>query len=404
MAKKKAEESVHDIKGRLKSCLKLVNNLENKRDRELILKFRDKCYAKGLGDSRVLFYVIRLKKISELTRKDLDKLDRGDIEKLVSWIERKKYSEWTKQGYKTTLRNFYKLLNDGETPDTVNWIRATPKESKLKKPIILSKKEVLELFRCAEGLREKALVSFMYESGCRSPDELLNMKVNDVEFDEYGAMVRLVSGKTGERRILVVACVPRLRAWIESHPNPKPSSWLWVTERGQYKGRRLKYDTLKSLVNKWVRKAGIEKYVTSYTFRRTRYTHLSNKWPTPVLYRYMGQVMGSKAIKRYVNLSTEAIEETVLGFYGIKNNKKKEEIKPLYCSRCEKQNPPELEFCQYCNSPLTEKAIIKVEEKKRLEIADYIKNVFLEQFKEDPEFRRKVIEERVKELQMQKSG
>jgi integrase len=36
---------------------------------------------------------------------------------------------------------------------------------------------------------EKALVSFMYESGCRCPDELLHMKVGDVEFNDCGAKV-----------------------------------------------------------------------------------------------------------------------------------------------------------------------------------------------------------------------
>jgi len=78
---------------------------------------------------------------------------------------------------------------------------------------------------------EKALVSFMYESGCRCPDELLHMKVGDMEFNDYGAKVKLRSGKVGSRIILVISCIPHLKAWIgNEHPNPKSSSYLWVNE------------------------------------------------------------------------------------------------------------------------------------------------------------------------------
>lgn len=400
MAKK--EKTVHDIKKRLEASIKRVKDLKKEKDTKLILKFGDKCYSEGLSNTRVLFYLNRLKVISEMTKKNLADLTREDIEKLISKVEKSDYSEWTKFGFKTTLRNFYKKLNKGNIPEKVAWIKATPREAKIKRPVILTKEEILTLFRNAEGIREKAMVSFMYESGCRSPDELLNMKYQDVEFNDYGAMVRLVSGKTGERRILVVSCVPHLKDWIESHPTKKASSWLWVTEKGKNRGKRISYHTLERMIRKWVNKSGIGKKVTPYTFRRTRYTHLSNKWPTPVLYKYMGQVQGSKAIKRYVELSTEAVEETVLSFYKMKP-KKNNEIKPLFCSRCDKQNPPEMEFCKWCNSPLTEKAITKVEEKKRIEMSDYVKNVFLKQFEEDPKFRRKLIEERKKEFGEYKS-
>ena len=56
------------------------------------------------------------------------------------------------------------------------------------------------------------------------------MKVGDVEFDEFGAKVKLTSGKVGQRTIRVVACIPRLKEWIDKkHPNPKKSNFLWVS-------------------------------------------------------------------------------------------------------------------------------------------------------------------------------
>ena len=43
---------------------------------------------------------------------------------------------------------------------------------------------------------EKALVSFMYESGCRCPDELLHMKVGDVEFNDGSSNRKIDYEKT----------------------------------------------------------------------------------------------------------------------------------------------------------------------------------------------------------------
>jgi integrase len=246
----------------------------------------------------------------------------------------------------------------------------------------LSKEEVLALFNACRGTREKALCSFMYESGCRSPDELLHMKVGDVEFDEYGAKVKLTSGKVGTRIIRVVSCVPHLKAWVnDEHPDPKPDNWMWVSKGTKRYGEPIGYESLKLLVRKWRNDAGIEKKITSYTFRRTRYTHLSSKWPTPVLYKYMGQVQGSKVIDRYVELNEDAVDDAVLNFYGMKA-KENGEIKPLFCSRCNKQNSPELEYCDICHAPLTEKAIISVDKKKGIEMRDMF-NEMVKKFKEE---------------------
>jgi len=81
----------------------------------------------------------------------------------------------------------------------------------------------------------------------------------------------------------------------------------------------------------------------------------------------MGQVQGSKAIDRYVELDNEAVDDAVLNFNGIKPGKNGD-IKALFCSRCNKQNPPELEYCDICHAPLTEKAVIAVETKKKADM------------------------------------
>ncbi len=373
---------LHKTGKRLISCYKRVEKLEKEKDVELIFRFRDYCYANSLSDSRILFYLNKLVVISRMVEKSLDELEKEDIEKIVAKISRSYESEWTKHGFKTTIKKFYKWLEgDGEDfPKKVKWIKPSPRKSKLRKPTILSKEEIKRIFDISEGILEKALSTFMYESGCRSPDELLNLSIGDVDILDNRAKVRLVSGKVGERRILLVSSVPYLKEWLNKHPKKNFGKPFW------YKGDKpLTYNVLRGIIKKWKRKAHIEKEMTAYTFRRTRATHLSNKWPTPVLYKYMGWVPGSDVIERYVALNEDDVEETVLKFYGMNSEIKKTDIRSMFCSFCGQQNPPDLDFCHFCSNPLTDLA-------KKKEREEHIKAML-----------DKMIEKKVEEIKVNKT-
>lgn len=44
----------------------------------------------------------------------------------------------------------------------------------------------------------------------------------------------------------------------------------------------------------------------------------------------------------------------------------------VLCVRCGKQNPPEKNYCDVCHGPLSEKAMIEVEEKKTSELKELV--------------------------------
>lgn len=284
-------------------------------NKTLILKFVDECYSRGLGQNRILSIVNRLSLVARWLDKNFNAVTKDDLKSLMAKIERgetyslrlrnhptekKAYSEWTISTYKKMIKKFWQWLkgyeynNSKDFPDEVKWIRTGARTSKLSDPIVLTKDEVKRMFEAAEGIREKALVSFMYESGCRSPDELLTLKISDVEFVENMAKVKLCSGKVGGRTIPIVACIPYLKAWIENeHPNTEPDSYLWVNKSIRNHSKMMGDASLRLMVKRWAKNAGIHKRVTPYTFRRTRYTHLSNKIPTPALYKIMVQIQGA---------------------------------------------------------------------------------------------------------------
>lgn len=376
---------IHKIEQRIKAQWDLIDK-HCPKDKKILKKFEAEMYANGLSNNRVLFYLITIYVIAKKTNKPIQDLDIDDIKNVLADIEKSKYSEWTKSKYRIAIKKFYQWAegyewNSKEYPDKIKWVSTTTRKSKLKRPVILTKEEVLQLFRTAKGLRNKAMVSFMYETGCRCPDELLHMKISDIEFDEHGAKVKLTSGKVGDRKIRIVSCVPHLKKWIENHPNPKNDSYVWVSTGSRNHAELLSYSMFKQIISNIINKAGIEKRITPYSFRRTRYTHLATTMPTPLLYKFMGQVQGSKVIERYVELNEEAVDNAILGFHGIKP-KENGDIKALFCSRCGKQNSPELDYCNVCHGALTDKALQELEDKKELE-KDVLYKQLVQRFKEE---------------------
>jgi integrase len=129
-------------------------------------------------------------------KKNFKECNKEDIIKLVEEIERRDYSEWTKYDYKVILRKFFKRLRQSENyPEEVKWIKARRKNNRILPEELLTQDEIERLASVAENFRDRAFVLVLYESGCRI-GELLSLKVKNVEFDDYGAIL-LVAGKPG---------------------------------------------------------------------------------------------------------------------------------------------------------------------------------------------------------------
>jgi hypothetical protein len=60
---------------------------------------------------------------------------------------------------------------------------------------------------------------------------MLSLKVKHIFFDEYGAQL-IVNGKTGQRRIRIIASVPYLTEWLNKHRDKdNPEAPLWTLRR-----------------------------------------------------------------------------------------------------------------------------------------------------------------------------
>ncbi len=362
-----------DIHKREKKLEYVIRKLKNDKElsdknKRLILAFKDKVFTQGLSVARALFYIEKLPKIALALGKDFDQATRDDIERIVKDLETSDYAAWTKAGYRITIKKFYQWLEgyewkSKEYPDKVKWVSTTVNNNNHKLPSdILTPEEINKMIRMASNPRDKAFVSMLYESGCRI-SELANVKIKDIQFDKYGAIV-FVSGKTGDRRIRLIISVLYLESWLSYHPTKEDSdSYLFVSYANNNKGRPLTYQTFRRILIKLAKRACINKPVNPHIFRHTRATHLANKLTEAQMNVIFGWRQGSKMPATYVHMSGRDIDKALLKIYGKFTDEENDDY--IKCPRCGENNALPNRFCGRCGMPFDLQDVIKKEEERQ---------------------------------------
>jgi integrase/recombinase XerD len=92
----------------------------------------------------------------------------------------------------------------------------------------LEEEEVQKLIESIDSVQKKAFVGCMYESGAR-PKEFLRLTNSDTRLDSKGA-VFILRGKTGERRVRIIAFTKLLQQWLNVHPLKHQNSYpIWIS-------------------------------------------------------------------------------------------------------------------------------------------------------------------------------
>jgi len=372
-------------------------------DKELIHRFQDDCFAEGLSKPRVIFYIDKLKIMGKLKGKSYGDMGKDDIKELVGKIERQDYSDWTKQNYKVALKKFFKWMRGTEGyPEEVSWIRTTLKGNNNKLPEeILSEEEIKRMAEECDHPRDRALVSALYESGCRA-GEFLSLKIKHATFDDYGAQL-IVSGKTGMRRVRVISSAPEIASWLRNHPfrddNEAP---LWVMVGVRNKNKAMSYDALRMFLKRLAKKAGVKKEITPHLFRHSRATHLANHLTEAQMNHFFGWVQGSDMPSTYVHLSGRDVDRALLQVYGMEETEEKEpEMKPMKCPRCGTTNSASGKFCGSCGMVLDIKTAAELEEER--EKADNITRSVMEEFtKQAPDLLMSILKEKGLDKELEK--
>ena len=355
---------IYDIEQRIASELRRVEKdpkLTNKNKR-LIEDYQRYCFSRGLSNSRVYFHIVRIRKIGELLGKDFDKVTKKDLEDVILSLERSEYADTSKNDFKRVLKMFYRWLKQTEEdPLLTKWIKIRGVRRHKLPEELLTVEDVKKLIDNADNPRDKALIAILYESGCRI-GEIATLKIKDISFDKYGAVL-IVNGKTGMRRVRLITAVHYLSSWLENHQDKEnPEAPLW-TNRGRYcKKGFMNYANIRMMIKRVAKKAGVQKRVNPHTFRHSRATHLANKLTEAQMKEYFGWVQDSEMAAVYVHLSGRDVDKALLQLHGIVTEDNNENT--VICPRCSKKNTTMDRFCRYCGMPLNMKVAVDLEEER----------------------------------------
>jgi integrase len=392
---------IHHYDRRIEAALRNIKKCDHPESNKKILhEFYEYLVAEGLSKGRIAKYLWHLMKISEWMDKPFRKANKNDVIRVVRVIENQEYTAHTKHDYKIVVKRFFKWLRGSKNyPDEVEWIKTTIKEANTIIPEELhTEEDINRLIDAAKHPRDKAMIAFLYESGCRV-GELLSLKIKHVVFDEFGAIVTL-NGKTGMRKIMVVSSVPHLATWIENHPfKDNPESPLWIAISNHNRMDPVLYPNFSRILAKLGKEANVTKKMNPHSFRHSRATHMASHLTEAQMNNYFGWVQGSKMAGTYVHLSGRDMNNAILKMNGLKSQEVvKPEFSPKKCKRCEMINSPTGKFCMRCGSPLDIKTVISVEEK--MKESNEIMTALLKDLLRDPEIHSR-IENKLQEMKIE---
>jgi integrase len=327
--------------------------------------------AKGVSKQRAVKYINHLIVLARIAGKPLGQLDKKDMETLMGRINLSSYTDHTKHDYKIIVKKYFQWLrgcdeDTHEYPEEVRWIKTAFKKKRLLPEALLTEEELKKLVEAAENQRDRALILTHYESGCRI-GETLTLKILNVTFDKYGAVL-IVDGKTGPRRVRIIAAAPALASWISMHPlreDPNAPLWIGVGTVGRHEP--LSYDGVRAMLRRLAKKTGLNKRVYSHLLRHTRATELANHLTEAQMKELLGWVPGSDMPSTYVHLSGRDVDGALLKAHGLtldQEQKVKMALTLTKCPRCGKDSSPEAQFCPSCGMFLELKAAVKLREER----------------------------------------
>ncbi len=334
-------------------------------NRKKILEFQNHCIADGIGNARVLRYLNDLPKLAILLKKDFEKATKKDIENVLAAMEKEPLAPRTKLDFKVTVKKFYKWLNGGEEyPESVRWVKTGEKRNNNKLPEdLLTEEEVKKMILITNHPRDRAIISVLWESGCRI-GELIHIQIKHIVFEDLVTRVML-NGKTGMRRVPLIDSTPYLAEWINNHPfKDDPEAPLWVGIGAVGRDKILEYASIRKMLTQTAKKAGIKKKVNPHNFRHSRATMLAKNLTEAQMNQYMGWVKGSDMPATYVHLSGRDVDEAILKLRGMKPKEDKIEstLAPKKCPRCGLSNKATGKFCSRCGGILDIQTAVSMQE------------------------------------------
>jgi len=296
----------------------------------------------------------------ELTYSDLTETT---LKRALTAMRKRGYKQNTLHHHLGKLKRFLSWMNENGHTDiplkTVDKIKVPGIDNNTKKPSqMLSEEEIRLIIDSCRHPRDKALFSMMYEGSFR-PVELVNMKWDQVKFDEYGLVVNTAQ-KTGKPRyIRLITSRPYLAAWQAAYPLKRTDdAHIFVAVIRPH--LPINYRGMQHILAQVVKASGIKKKISLYLFRHSRITNmLQQEYPESAIKLQAWGNLRTPMLATYAHLDGTYVDGVMLERAGIVQTEKKKRsdaLKAEQCPHCHTINSPGAQYCSICGRSLTEEA------------------------------------------------
>jgi integrase/recombinase XerD len=225
---------------------------------EFLKKLETEIKISKLSPYTLRNYLLFNKQLLEHSNKQPEEIDQNDIKFFMA----EKMTE--RAGISTIL--FLASIKFAYTNlfqrDPTSGIKRPKNEKKI--PSVLTKQEVIQLINSSKTTKSKLILQMLYSSGIRV-SELVNLKKQDLDFNENIGWVRSGKGKKDRMFILSKKLSIKLKKYTEKH-----SDWHYIFSENKPLSTR----NIQKIVQKAAFFANINKDVHPHTLRHSFATHL----------------------------------------------------------------------------------------------------------------------------------
>ncbi|HAV02754.1 MAG TPA: tyrosine recombinase XerD [Chryseobacterium sp.] len=281
-------------------------------------------FERNISNNNVDAYLRDIKKLKDYGTIDLEGVGPLDItfehiQEFLFQFSKKKFSERTQARWVSSIKAFFKYLQDDELrSDNPAALVEGPKLG-LYLPDTLSYEDVERIIKAIDvstdlGKRNQCMIEVLYGCGLRV-SELIDLKISNINFKE---LYLKVEGKGDKTRFVPLALYTAqlIREYIDTvrskyKINKKCEDILFLNSRGSAMSRVIVFIIIKELTEK----AGISKKISPHTFRHSFATHLLQNGAD---LRYIQEMLGHSSITTteiYTHLKNDELRDVILNYH-----------------------------------------------------------------------------------------
>lgn len=255
---------------------------------------------------------------------------------------------------KKTFR--YILGDDAFVPPQLAVIKVKPSREEANKhdekiaDNIITKAEIEKLIDAATSLRDKTILSVLWDSGVRV-SELCNLTIRDIDLQKDVSHIRVTRSKTQARPVTILFAAPYLSQYLETRKGAKPDDFLFVCEgTWKYNNAQLGAAGVNKMIKIVTKKAGLDKlHITAHSFRHSSATFNSPYLSSAQMKARYGWSKASDMDVYYSHMTTEMQDNAILNMWG-KSREKTAPVGDRECPRCKQVNAVTNLHCSRCGA------------------------------------------------------